>query len=618
MRRMLRLVIALFVAFSILHPAAAREPGDWLNHDLLRQALAEHPSKTPQNLEANLDFATQRDGSLRVIVALNARTTEVERAMERRVRRLQWYGDGPRFFGLVDQEGFARLLSHPAVDFVEPDHELTYFLSTSVVDVNARGPNGIWEFDAAGSALGTLRSSVEGRGVDAVTGKGVTVAVVDSGIDKTHRDFGGWDCKPGPYAPCESRIVKAVSVEHLPTAPPDPADRLPTTEFVSGHGTHVAGIVAGNGYYARDGEADPRFYGGDGYVIGMAPQASLVSVKVGDAISAAFGTTALQWTLDHVDDFEIRVTNNSWGCARGCEYNPNSVLAQIQKDLYESGVVTVFAAGNSSGSGSGAELSGNSQSPYVLSVASYDDETGNLSSFSSRGTSGTGLHDPATWTPEAEGTNPPRRPDIAAPGDWIHSAASLTGGAASIFPRVDPKDAGLQPGIFAYTGMGGTSMAAPHVAGAAALVIGACPGVRPLHVMQALMAGAAREKIRKSDGGGVAEPFEVGYGGLDVAASLRWLRAGVCDGHFGRIEGSVRDARSGGALAGARVECAGMAPAVADDAGEFAIEAAAVGTHDCTASMARYRATTRAISIEPNVTTDADFDLNKKGRRRKG
>jgi subtilisin family serine protease len=589
--------------------------GSWLvqgrDPDRVLSTVAAHRDKLPADFRTHLRYV-QDDGTLRVMVALDRRNLTTERFVAATVRDVHWYGADPRFYASVDQTGFASLLASDVVRFVEPDYPLSYLLATSVVDVSGRGDNGIWHFDQYGGSMGGLNSNYPGLSTDQVTGKGVTVAVVDSGIDHTHRDFGGWDCEAGIYDPCESRILKSITIPHALGGAIDPGDDLPTTELASGHGTHVAGIVAGNGYYARDGEAEPAIYDGDGYVIGMAPQASLVSVKVGDGPSAALGTDALQWTLDHAEEYDIRVSNNSWGCLSGCAYNPESVLSQIQQDLYKAGVVTVFGAGNGAGDGSGVEFSGHSQSPYVLSVASYDDMTANLSSFSSRGVMSTGLEDPATWTPQGEASDPPRRPDIAAPGDWIDSAASLTGGAASVIPRVDPKDLNQEPGVFAYTGMGGTSMATPHVTGAAALLLSACPSARPLDVMRALMAGAAREKIRKTDSSGTAEPFEVGYGGLNVRASLDWLLAGPCSGHFGRIEGSVVTAPVGVPIEGARVRCPASTEAVSDEEGQFAFEGVAIGTYRCTASAKGFRRAKRDISVEPNSTTVAEFKLKRK------
>lgn len=490
----------------------------------LATSIARHPEKIPAEFQDRLKYALP-DGTIQVMVALNKRDVRIERFVKANTTWLKWYGNSPRFLGRVTRTQMAALIEHDAVAFVEPDYPIENFMSTSSLDVNARSlaskGTGIWSYDAASNSLTTEIPQIT---ADMATGKGVTVSIVDSGIDKTHRDFGGFNCDPGPYSPCDSRIVRTVNVEHIADIP-DEGMSLPTTEAASGHGTHVAGTVAGNAFYTRDTKADPARYGADGHNFGVAPQASLISIKNGDTLWAGLSNFALQWTLEHAGQYGIKVSSNSWGCVGGCSFNGSSATAQLLRDLYGAGVVVVFAAGNDAGGPDGVSLSGNSQSPYVLGVAAYDDANAQLASFSSRGKkSDSTLYDPATWTPGNEPANGTRRPDIAAPGVGIWSAASLTGGAASLIPRVwlgDVDQSG--PGTVPYRTMSGTSMATPHVAGAIALLFSSCPGAQQLDVMRAVMAGANNQKIRTTGGGPLAEPYEVGYGGLDVRASLDWL-----------------------------------------------------------------------------------------------
>ena len=516
--------VALVAALVALGCAPAAQAGEsqW------RQAVAEHTGKVPAAFDERLRYALP-DGTLRVMVALADRDAATESLVAATTTWHRWYGDAPRFLGRVTPAQLKALVASPSVRFVEPDYPITLSTSGSTLDIHARSLNGagtgVWSFNAGGGPLGALTSDVAGLTPDQASGAGATVAIIDSGIDNTHQDFGRFDCRGTPYQPCDTRIKRTVVADHLVG---DGADfqGLPTTEAASGHGTHVAGIVAGNGTYTRDGDVDPERYGGDGYVFGVAPQASLVSVKNGDTLWAGLSGFGLQWVLDHHDEYGIRVINNSWGCVGGCAFDGDSATAQMFRDLYEAGVLVLFAAGNDGGSDEGEAFSGNAQSPYVLGVAAYDHTNHQLADFSSRGDGSTTLASPATWTPQSESADGVRRPDIAAPGVNVWAARTLTGGAASLIPRVNTGDVtgGGGSGFVPYATMSGTSMATPHVAGAAAVLFGACPQASTLDVMRALMTGAAAGKVLKTGGSGVAQPFEAGYGGLDVRASLDWLQ----------------------------------------------------------------------------------------------
>jgi subtilisin family serine protease len=493
-------------------------------------ALQAHRDKVPSEFEAWTRYALD-DGTLRVLVTVRDRDKVLQGWVADHVVQARWMRVVPGFVARITPAQLPALLASPAVIRVEPDHPLDYLLARTARDTRAR--DAVWSLDRAsgplgpaGTRLGALTAVAPSLDVGMATGKGVTVAVVDSGVDGTHRDFGGFDCMPSPYTPCQSRIKRQVNVDHLLGLGIDAGAR--TNDLVSGHGTHVAGITAGNGFSARDDDDDPR-YGADGIPIGVAPQAGLVSVKNGDTLWAGLAGFGLDWVLANHAEYGIRVVNNSWGCLGGCSFNPNSFDALAIKGLFQAGVVVTFAAGNDGGQPDGRAFSGNAQSPYALGVANYDATNHQLSSSSSRGVGTTTLADPATWTPEAEGASGVRRPDLAAPGESIWSARSLTGGAASLIPRVNTSDAvgGGTNGFVPYALMSGTSMATPHVTGGAALLLSACPAATALDVFRSLMAGANPNLVKTTGGGRLGQPYEVGYGALDVRASLDWMRTHV-------------------------------------------------------------------------------------------
>jgi serine protease AprX len=537
-RTFLRAALAGAAALTFAVPAAqATTPAGWLSSgsdpSAVLAALDAHRDKVPAEFNERLEYALP-DGTLRVMLVAERRDAATEALAASATTWLQWFGDSRTAYARVTPDQLTRLLEAPAISFVEPDYRIRLSLAVSAGDVHARSTAaaaGIWSFDAAAGPRGALGSAFTGLSADAVTGKGVTVAVVDGGIDGTHRDFGGWDCTPSPYQPCESRIKEHATLTALNSGIDLPAET--TNDIAGGHGTHVAGIIAGNGFTARDYQpaaADVTTYGGDGRPIGIAPQASLVSVKNGELIWAGLGVQGLQWVKSNAQRLGIRVANNSWGCLGGCAYNASSAEAVAQRDLYRAGVLVTFAAGNDGGSGNGSSFSGDSQSPYVLSVANYDAATHQLASSSSRGSSAAALPAAATWDPDTEPSAGYRRPDIAAPGENIWSTRSLTGGAASLVPRQSTGDVIGGENLCCirdYAVMSGTSMAAPHVAGAAADLFSACPPARVLDVMRALLAGADATRVKKTGSTTTAQAFEVGYGGLDLRASLTWLKTNV-------------------------------------------------------------------------------------------
>ena len=271
-----------------------------------------------------------------------------------------------------------------------------------------------------------------------ITGKGVGVAVIDSGVGGDTPDFKGADGL--------SRITANVITNPGATRPGDDI----------GHGTHVAGIIAGNSFNRAAG--DPA----RGAYVGIAPEASLITLKIADDAGASTVLdviTALQFVVDHKDDLNIRVVNLS--------VSSDTPALLPRRPARRGRRVRVARRhrrrrrrGQPRGCGRrGPYAPGND--PFVISVGATDeagtadpsDDT--VAAFSSRGLTQDGA----------------AKPDVLAPGS--HIVAPLAPGSA--FQSLCPQCVvGGQ-----YLRMGGTSMAAPVVAGAAALLLQDRPELNP-------------------------------------------------------------------------------------------------------------------------------------------
>jgi serine protease AprX len=393
------------------------------------------------------------------------------------------------FVAAGPRETLVELASNDAVAYLEANARLHYATDTS--HEATRGTN-------------VLKGAVKihGRRID---GRGIGVAVVDSGIDGTHPDLA--DRMGGNV-----RIVCTRPGFLIGTVTecggPKEAVELEDTDSValSGHGTHVAGIVAGTGAAS------------DGKYHGAAPGATLYGVGIGTVLLIENALDGLRWVLDNHDRVapRIRVVNNSWGSG----YDPENhgdpetkALTKMIELLVADGVTVVFSAGNAGGDGSEAttSLECASPTPGVICAANYDDmdlgaRDGSISQTSSRGLP----DDPSTW------------PDVSAPGSTITSTCRPTLPVCNFFGGGDrPEEL--------YATLSGTSMAAPHVAGIVAQLLQVRRSLTPRAVEDVLEDTAHefewgapyRRDPFNPDG---ASSFEKGHGLVDVLAAIRSLR----------------------------------------------------------------------------------------------
>lgn len=321
-----------------------------------------------------------------------------------------------------------RLLRERDVFWCEYNERLTFYMDQSTATINAT-----WAWDAI-----IKKGSTEDLG--GIDGSGVTVVVLDSGIDAGHPDL--------DYGTKTIMNLKSDTGE-------DPWVEVENSDTSSGHGTHCAGTVAGNG----DASGGARR--------GVAPGAHLIGLSVGEGLFITGAVGGLQWVYAHsrpgANPYNIRVVSNSWG-AGGGEYSPRDVISIVsQRITYENNVVVVFAAGNSGGDGSDIQTSNYGNTPSNICVAAAERDGSGISDFSSKGQFG------------LEQTYP----DVAAPGVRIWSTAARR----TLISLMTKQGHALDFNPY-YFPISGTSMATPHVAGAVALLFQACPSLRISNVME--------------------------------------------------------------------------------------------------------------------------------------
>jgi len=272
------------------------------------------------------------------------------------------------------------------------------------------------------------------------TGKGVKVAIVDTGVDTEHPALAG----------------RVISVHDA------------TGEGFSdsnGHGTHVAGIIAGS---------DSRYRG-------VAPEATLLASKV----MGAFGSGSTSWAMAGVEwavEKGAQVINLSLGSDGACD--GTDPLSRTCDAAVERGVVVCVASGNMGPLGGSVGSPGCARQVITVGASTIGDK---IADFSSRG-------------PTADGRT---KPDILFPGHNIISARAR--GTRMGNPVSD-----------LFTQASGTSMACPHASGAVALIIQARPGLSPAQVKELLMSAAMDLGY---------PPNVQGAGRADVYAAIRGERA---------------------------------------------------------------------------------------------
>ncbi len=361
------------------------------------------------------------------------------------------YDTIPLVFALGTRDGIYRMANYQRTFWMEYNAPMQYLMNLSTYTIQAQKVHERQIISPNGREI-----------LDPIDGTGVTVVVLDSGIDGVHPDL--------EYDPADPLVVEKPSLgdklifnakkdQNYTGNDPELA-WIPgeNTDTSSGHGTHCAGTVAGTG------EAS----GGD--IIGVAPGAWLIGLSMGELFATIDEFSGLSWVYDHSrpedNPANIRVVSNSWGPGEPFDnLDPNDAsIRMVEKLVYENSVAVVFAAGNDGrGNHDGASDTVNifSKVPGAISVAASQRDGSGISDFSSRG----------------QANKMETFPDIAAPGVAIWSAAATKTliGAAIVGSNIIVDQGGTNP---YYLAISGTSMATPHVAGLAALLWQACPSLK--------------------------------------------------------------------------------------------------------------------------------------------
>jgi serine protease AprX len=293
---------------------------------------------------------------------------------------------------------------------------------------------------------------------DGYTGSGIGVAVIDSGINDSHPDL--WNS-----AETHSRVVYHQDFTGTATTNSSGAKY-----DLYGHGTHVAGIVGGNGYLSG------------GNYSGVAPAVSLVDLRALDLNGNGSDSTviaAIQEAISLQSTYNIRVINLSLGRGISESYTQDP-LCQAVESAWKSGIVVVVAAGNYGrlsvdGSDGYGTITAPGNDPYVITVGATN----------SNGSTSQAAETMTTYTSKGPTTyDHVVKPDIMAPGNDIVSLVAPGATLEADYPAQLVNGSNGEPEYFTLSG---TSMATPVVSGSAALLLQQNGNLTPDQVKARLM-----------------------------------------------------------------------------------------------------------------------------------
>ncbi len=301
-------------------------------------------------------------------------------------------------------------------------------------------------------------------GISGLNGEGVTVAVIDSGISL--------------HPALSQKVIANVS---LVTGDPDVTDEY-------GHGTHIAGIIAGNKSAAT---GVTNLYSG-----GIAPGVKLVNIRVLGANGSGWTSDVIagvEWAIANRAKYNIKVLNMSLG-HQVTEPSATDPLCQAVMKATQSGILVVVSAGNAGKAANGSPILGGitspGNSPFALTVGAINTKTtvtrsdDIMATYSSRG--------PTRFEHAV-------KPDVVAPGNKI---VSLEAAGSYLQKNYGSTFHTAGKSSNAYMHLNGTSMSAAMVTAGAALLIQANPRITPAQLKMTLQTGSTFMRDGGLVGGG--------------------------------------------------------------------------------------------------------------------
>jgi serine protease AprX len=348
------------------------------------------------------------------------------------------------FVAVVPSNTIPVLAGTPGVLSVTPNARVRLMGTVDGYDPNWSSPTGSWKRNIeAIKAKELWKAGFLGHGVD--------VALIDSGV--------------APVDGIKDHLIQGPDLSF-----DSPAENLRSLDTY-GHGTHLAGIIAGRDSSIQPGREDEEL---DKAFLGVAPRARVVSVKVASASGATDVSqviAGIDWVVQHrnTDGLNIRVLNLSFG-TDGTQSYLLDPLAFAVEVAWRNGIVVVVSVGNS-GFGS-SRLNNPAFDPFVIAVGA--DNT--------QGTNDAKDDVIPSWSARGDAT---RRPDLVAPGA---SVVSLRVPGS----HLDLANPSALVGTSRFFKGSGTSQAAAVVSGAAALLISQRPNLSPDQVKYLLKSTAVR------------------------------------------------------------------------------------------------------------------------------